>query len=392
MSALSSKMTLRIKGMSARLLWLVAAMLVLSAAPVKSSTDQTLVIDTQQVTDLSDLVNRLAEQRLVYVGETHTSVSDHRVQLAIARGLVEQGKPLALGVEWFARSFQSALDDYIAQRIDEAQMLRATEYFSRWGFDYRLYRPIMQFAREQGIPVIALNARRELTDQVMRQGLEGLSPSERAALPEEYDFAQSGYEELLRSIYGQHAHRDSSDEEMFGRFHQVQLTWDETMAETVARYLQGNPDSRMLVLAGTGHVHASAIPPRVQRRVAVQSKSVVSYQAGGPFNRADYLVLQADEALPPAGLIGVALEDTPEGVKITGFASGEAAKDAGVRLHDLLLAVDDQPVTDYTDVKVRLLGRSPGDLVRLSLQREGLFGGDTSIEVELPLQAPGQIH
>ena len=45
-------------------------------------------------------------------------------------------------------------------------MLKQTEYFTRWRFDYRLYRPILRFARDQGLPLVALNVPRELTERV----------------------------------------------------------------------------------------------------------------------------------------------------------------------------------------------------------------------------------
>ena len=57
----------------------------------------------------------------------------------------------------------------------------------------------------------------------------------------------------------------------FSGFFQAQALWDETMAETIANYLKMHPDTRMVVIAGRGHIDKNnAIPPRVSRRLPVK--------------------------------------------------------------------------------------------------------------------------
>lgn len=46
----------------------------------------------------------------------------------------------------------------------------------------------------------------------------------------------------------------------------VQVLWDETMADTAARWLSEDPARRIVILAGNGHCHDSAIVRRMQRR------------------------------------------------------------------------------------------------------------------------------
>ena len=78
-------------------------------------------------------------------------------QLAIVKSLYELSPALAIGVEYLEQRFQPAVDDYIAGKIGEDEFLRRTQYFKEWGYDYRLYAPIFRFAREQKIPLRALN-------------------------------------------------------------------------------------------------------------------------------------------------------------------------------------------------------------------------------------------
>jgi uncharacterized iron-regulated protein len=353
--------------------------------PASATEQAPIVIETAQTSTLHDLVARLRKQRLVFVGETHLSAADHQLQLDILKGMADQGAPLVLGVEWFQRPFQSVLDDYIAARIDEAALLRRSEYFTRWGFDYRLYRPIMQFAREHGIRVLALNAARELTDAVRKQGLEQLPAADREKLPASYNFSDQGYRERLRKVFALHQRHGQDENTAFQRFVEVQLTWDETMAETAADYLRDHPDSRMLVLAGKGHTQASAIPERVRRRIGDVGTTVGSMQIGAPFNQADFLVFQAERDLPPQGVIGVALDQRDDGLYISAFSPGSKAQDAGVHVGDRLLAIDGSPIKDFTDVKLTMIDREPEQQLSLSLQRDGLFGTQRRIEASVPL-------
>ena len=226
----------------------------------------TRVLDLGALSDMSELIDRLADRRVVFVGENHDRYEDHLNQLAIIEGLRARGKPLAIGLEFFQQPFQPDLDAYIAGTIDEPEFLRRTQYFDRWRFDYRLYRPILRFAREHRLPVIALNLEAELTRKVGDVGLDGLSEAERMRVPAEIDRADSAYRTRIETAFKQHP---AGMQGHFERFLDVQLLWDEGMAERGARYLADHPDQTLVVLAGGGHLeYGQGIPKRFLRRAA----------------------------------------------------------------------------------------------------------------------------
>ena len=182
-------------------------------------------------------------------------------------------------------------------------------------------------------------------------------------------------------------HAEKSDDDGVDRFMQVQLTWDETMAESVARYMQQNPSSHVVVLAGRGHVHKAGIPSRVTRRVGGRSLIINSYQADSPFNEADYWVLQEDIKLPPKGLMAVGLTDAQHGVEVTSIAPYSKAGDAGMKLGDRIVALGNTTINDFIDVKMALMDAAPGDQVRtLVLRKEG--GQEVSLPLQLSLVDP----
>jgi uncharacterized iron-regulated protein len=204
----------------------------------------TAVFGTEAL-EFEDLVSRLAQKRVVMIGEVHDRYEHHLNQLALICRLYRRYPNLAIGLEFFQQPFQDPLDAYVERRIDTAEMLLKTEYFSRWRFDYRLYAPILEFARAQGIPLLALNAPQEISSKVAREGLAGLSSTERAQIPQQLDRSVPGYRERLRAVFDQHPEiRHMS----FENFIEGQLVWDETMANQAARYLEAHPESYLVVL------------------------------------------------------------------------------------------------------------------------------------------------
>lgn len=344
----------------------------------------TIVVDTARSATLPELMTKLRSERVIYVGETHTAFADHLLQLEVLRAMAARPEGLAIGVEWFQKPFQSVLDDYTAGKIDEAEMLRRTGYYERWRFDYRLYRPIIRFAREKGIPIIALNASRELTSEISRVGINDLPADLRRELPDSYDVSDKAYEETLRKTFTSHP---SSSDGFFQRFLEVQLTWDESMAQGVSEYLKANPAGRMLVLAGRGHISGrSGIPNRVTRRTGLQGTVIATFSpSGNLFNEADFLVLTSEQTLPPSGLMRVMLDERDGGVFIQGFSADSPAQVAGVEKGDRILSINGIAIEHFADVKIAMLDESPGSEIALSVARSGLFGKERTLDLTVTL-------
>jgi uncharacterized iron-regulated protein len=349
------------------------------------SPEATIVVDQSDATTLQDLVASLAAERVVYVGETHTAYQDHLVQLELLRGLAAQPGELAVGVEWIQARFQPIVDRYLAGEIDESAFLKGVEYFERWRFDYRLYRPIVEFAREAGIPIVALNASRELTREIGRVGIDGLPDDLRAELPDGYDFSDEAYAAALRTMFSMHPTGGGE----FQRFHEVQLTWDETMAQNVARYLEGGESRRMIVFAGKGHVSGrSGIPNRVTRRTGLHGVTLATFDPSAKlFDQADFLVLAKAQSLPPAAVMGVMLDERDGAVVVTDFGNDSPAREAGVRKGDRIVAINGRPVDSFVAVKVLLIDEQPGDEIELTVSRDRLFGEAEPATLRFPLAA-----
>lgn len=236
-----------------------------------TSTPDTLTPEAIQ--DTARLAPLLVD--VVYLGEKHDSAEDHAAQLDIIQALHAEDPNLAIGMEMFQRPFQPVLDRYLAGEITEAELVAQTEYEQRWGFPWELYAPIVHFAKDQGIPLLALNAPAEVTRQVAREGLESLQEQDFRYIPplEDIDTSSEDYQAFVMAAFGAHGSHGNFN---FDNFFAAQVVWDETMAATVAEFKQDSPQTRVVVLAGGGHVmYGYGIPSRVARRLTDIEQTMV---------------------------------------------------------------------------------------------------------------------
>lgn len=340
--------------------------LVIDTPPMGIALPQALTFDT--------IMNQIAPTRVVYVGENHTRVEDHLLQLRVVRAMFAQNPKLAIGMEMFSREAQPILDRYVAGELSEREFLKQSKYFSKWGYDYRLYRGVIDFARSHHLPIVALNQKKEIVDKVFKQGTSSLTGEELAMVPADRDLAMPGYRQRIAKVFFMHA-RESKTPEQLNGFFQAQALWDETMAESVAAFLTAHPETRMAVLAGQGHTDkATAIPPRVTRRLPTVRQTVILNSEGGALEQTtDYLIFSKPAFLPPAALLGVMLAETGQGPKVEGLAEPSKAGAAGIRKDDIIIALDDEPVATIDDLKIILLGKKIGKPVTVRIKRKTGF-------------------
>jgi uncharacterized iron-regulated protein len=342
-------------------------------------------LDLTQLPALKDILPALADKRVVFVGETHDRYAHHLTQLELIKAQHAAHPQLAIGLEMFQQPFQSYLDDYIAGVLSEREMLVATEYFQRWRYDYRLYAPILRYARDNRLPVVALNVDGDLVGKVRALGIDGLEAADRARLPADIDRGNAQYEARLRQIFAQHPQTEGRG---FDRFLDGQLLWDEGMAERTARYLEEHPDHAMVVLAGSGHlVYGDGIPRRLERRGPVTSAIVLNGWEGELTPEvADYLLMPAPQSLPAAGRIGALLLPDKKGLKVDSCTRDSACAAAGIKRGDRVLSIDEIPVNDLSDVSAVMWDKKPGETVTLSVRRERWFVRPEELKYRIQLR------
>ncbi|NJR66376.1 MAG: ChaN family lipoprotein [Leptolyngbyaceae cyanobacterium CRU_2_3] len=250
------------------------------------------------------VLHDLAQSTVIYLGETHDNPADHQAQLQIIQALQQRHSQLAIAMEMFQRPYQESLTQYLAGHISETELLQQTQYEQRWGFPWQYYAPIVQFAKAQQLPIIALNTPSEVTRQVAQTGLDSLSPEALQWIPplSEIDLNHAAYRQRIQEVFNS-IHQGHSFSGNFDYFFQAQVLWDETMADSIASFLNTHPGYHVVVLAGQGHIiYGDGIPSRVARRLqnrrGFQQRSLLLNPDELTLNELSPDALSPDKAIP----------------------------------------------------------------------------------------------
>lgn len=333
------------------------------------------IVDTHSGRPISrDLLFReLSSVQIVYVGETHISTEDHRVQEEIITRLHTGNASLAVGMEMFSRESQPILDRFSSGIITDEVFLQEVNWDEMWGYPFRLYRPILMFAREKRIPILGLNAPREIVRKIAVNGLQSLTLVERERVAQDFHLDDPIHREYVRSQYAQHMRGSISD---FDTFFEAQLAWEETMAETLAqRLLSTSGSEQIVVLVGKGHVsHRVGLPKLVARRITHTYKTVVPVPLDYRDSivdsaKADYVWVTEKSESSRRGRLGMVIRETAsgKGLEVVSVLPGSPAEKAGMKKGDLILTVDGAPLKLLEDLHKAMI--QPGDRHILTVHR-----------------------
>ncbi|MBF0588950.1 MAG: ChaN family lipoprotein [Magnetococcales bacterium] len=336
----------------------------------------------------------LAKRRFVLVGETHTDPEHHRVQLMVIQALHKRRTSIAVGMEMFPRAMQPVLDRWIAGNLTEEQFLDESFWYLTWGFDAALYLPILRFLRDERIPLFAMNIERKVVKETRRLGLENLPPDMRRMIPNPAPLP-APYRAELKALYD--AHPFMAKGAPFETFAQAQQVWDAVMADSMHQAAQRHPDTLIIGLAGNGHIIDGHGIPHQLRALLDHDIQSDPFRPEEPSPIATVIPWTVDEdyahqgaadfawgTMPPpkqsfhgpiTPKLGVELpgwgEDSKPGAKIIQVMPDSTAVAIGLKPHDRLTHLNDQPLINAHTLVRLLRNHKSGDIITLALRRNG---------------------
>jgi uncharacterized iron-regulated protein len=222
------------------------------------------------------LLQDLAGVRVIYVGETHTNREHHLIQTRLIDALHEKHPDLSVGMEMFDHRYDAVLAQWSAGELNREAFIEKSHWYARcagWGFTFDLYAPIFDAIKAEGIRLVGLNVPFWIPSEIRAGGLASLLPDERRLVAAEIDMGNAAHRAYLESVFQENAHRDMLS---FNFFYEVQCTWEDTMAESIARKLG---KSSMVVIIGNGHIqYKYGVPNRAHARNPVPFRTI--YLAG----------------------------------------------------------------------------------------------------------------
>ena len=204
---------------------------------------------TGETTDLNTLADQLASHDAVFLGEEHNNTVGHDLHLDIIRALHARRNDIVITMEMFERDTQGILDDYLGGRIEE-DVFR--EHARPWPNYENHYRPIIEFAKENQVDVLAANMPTRGPFRIKFTTFEDLVPGPYHA--REFQAPRDAYWRLFEGAMKGHVGTDSAASVF--RMYGAQCLKDETMAETMVDYLAGHPHRRPLLVHICGKFHS----------------------------------------------------------------------------------------------------------------------------------------
>ncbi|MDN3548515.1 ChaN family lipoprotein [Mucilaginibacter aquaedulcis] len=203
---------------------------------------------TQKTATITEIIDNSSQADVLFFGEEHNDSTGHNLEYALFKGLTEKyAGRTALSMEMFQTDCQLVLNEYLSDAIREKNMISDARAWP----NYTDYRPMVELAKLNHLPVIAANAPSRYTNMVTRNGLASLqqltaqAKSYLAPLP--IDTATGAYYDKFVKIMGGH-------EAMAGmQIYQSQNLWDATMAWSIAKFLKDHPQFKILQLNGGFH-------------------------------------------------------------------------------------------------------------------------------------------
>jgi uncharacterized iron-regulated protein len=224
-----------------------------------------VLFGSQHPAEQAEFWNRIADAEVVYIGENHGSRKDHEYELELIRGMIRRHIHFVVGWEMFERSQQADLDQFNEGTLSREELFARTRFEKSWATYSPLYAKILVTTAHAKVPNIGLNAPTALAHKIALG--QPLTPDEKKQIPTGFRIPAGAYRHFV-GLLGEHPGMGAGD---LPRFFAAQNVWDQTMAQTILEFRRRDPDTKLLVLTGHGHVQDGfGVPNYVHQKSAVK--------------------------------------------------------------------------------------------------------------------------
>ena len=198
--------------------------------------------------DMNDSFDILMDYRVIFIGEEHESRVSHDAELTIFKELSERDSNLVLALEMFERDVQEILDAYLAGKISEKKFLKQARPWPNYPKDYR---PLIEYAKKKGMPVIAANIPRRAAAAVAiaNEVSADVAGEDRRYLPKTLHLKSKEYYRRFASSMEEMPHFTPMKGINMDGLYKAQVLKDSVMAASIEPFL----DRRTLFCCGHFH-------------------------------------------------------------------------------------------------------------------------------------------
>lgn len=213
-----------------------------------------ILIDSQtnRPVELPEIVAKLKDKDVIFIGEYHGNHASHLLQMQLQAQLFQQRPQQILSMEMFERHQQPVLNRYLDGEVGEKYLINEAPAWPNYAGSYR---PMVEFAKEHFLPVIAANAPGDIVRCIGQYGegyLELLPAGEKANIAKRAFLNNDAYQTKFYEFMDEMRHGKMDDDRKANSY-AAQLTRDNTMAESILQALEEHPEAQVIHLNGSFH-------------------------------------------------------------------------------------------------------------------------------------------
>lgn len=205
----------------------------------------------------AEVETAVAGARFVLLGEIHDNPDHHALQAHLLAAASEDGRKPAVVLEMLARDRQGDVDAYLVEGKGTAEGFGAALGWAQSGWpDYAIYRPVIEVAVAQGLPIVAGDTPREERRRIAAEGMAALGADEAAALRLSEPLGEAADAVMLDTLFDGHC--GMMPREALTPLVAVQRLRDARLADAM---ISAGEEGAVLI-AGSGHVRKDLGVPR----------------------------------------------------------------------------------------------------------------------------------
>ena len=228
--------------------------------------------DSGKELNAAQLAKRLQKYDVVFFGEFHDQGEIHAAEAELLQAMHKlQGDKLALSMEMFEADNQEKLDKFLAGDLSEEDFLATSRPWPRYKTDYA---PLVNFAKEQKMPVLAANVPRFLAAHVAKNNgsVAGIEEQYLQFLPKHTYAPEGAYKDKFYAQMSSPAAPMKMSPARLAAVYAAQCLKDDKMAESIAEFSDAHQDMQILHINGCFHSDAhlgttqklEALRPRIK--------------------------------------------------------------------------------------------------------------------------------
>lgn len=205
---------------------------------------------------VAQLAQKLAKYDVVFFGEYHDQSEIHKSEIDLLEALHKiKGEKLVLSMEMFEVDNQEKLDSFLAGQLNEVDFMATSRPWPNYQTDYA---PLVNFAKEQNMPVVAANVPRFLAAYVAKNNAstDGIEEQYKKWLPKHTYAPEGAYKDKFYAQMNSPAAPMKLPPARLAAVYAAQCLKDDKMAESIAAFADAHQNMQILHINGCFHSDA----------------------------------------------------------------------------------------------------------------------------------------